>query len=52
MAFAPAQLKTLLGKLPPREQRGLIVANMLGAKLIGRTMEVPAERLKCSTVWM
>jgi len=40
------------GQLPPREQRGLILANMLGAKMIGRTMEVPAEMLKCSTVWM
>src|SRR5229473_1105230 len=33
------------GQLPAREQRGLILANMLGAKLIGRTMEVPTEML-------
>src|SRR5258708_23363784 len=26
------------GQIPAREQRGLILANMLGAKLIGRTM--------------
>jgi hypothetical protein len=31
--------------LPAREQRGLILANLLRAKLIGRTMEVPAEML-------
>jgi hypothetical protein len=33
------------GQLPAREQRGLILANLLGAKLIGRTMEVPTEML-------
>src|ERR1700688_4955323 len=33
------------GQLPPSEQRGLILANVLGAKLIGRTMEVPTEML-------
>jgi hypothetical protein len=33
------------GQLPAREQRGLILANMLGAKLIRRTMEVPTEML-------
>jgi hypothetical protein len=32
-------------RLPAREQRGLILANMLGANLIGRTMEVPTEML-------
>ena len=33
------------GQLRAREQRALILANMIGAKLIGRTMEVPTEML-------
>jgi hypothetical protein len=33
------------GQLPPSEQRGLILANMLRAKLIGWTMEMPSEML-------
>src|ERR1039457_5850934 len=32
-------------QLPTGEQRGLILANMLGVKLIGRTMEMPTEML-------
>src|ERR1700730_8771226 len=32
-------------QLPLREQRGLILANLLGAKLIGRAMEVPTKML-------
>jgi hypothetical protein len=33
------------GQLPACEQRGLILANLLRAKRIGRTMEVPTEML-------
>jgi len=29
--------------IPPRKQRCLILTNVLGAKLIGGAMEVPAE---------
>ena len=39
------RLRHVRGQLPAREQRGLILANLLGAKLIGRTMEVPTEML-------